>query len=135
MIIDSIKTYFESCPLIKKGRIQIDFLDKKTAWYTIDIMPCDPVVKRYATGGSLKQFCFVFAGREGYRSDLNRQNAAFYEKLAAWITGENEKGNLPELGTGKTAQRMEVISSGYLYAENVNDARYQMQCRLTYTEL
>ena len=135
MIIDSIKEYFELCPLIKKGRIQIDFLDRKTAWYTIDAIPCDPILKRYATGGSMKQFCFVFAGREGYRSDLNGKNADFYEKLAEWIEQENQKGHLPDLGTEKTAQRMEVVSSGYLFEENINDARYQLQCRLIYTEL
>lgn len=134
MIIDAMQAYFEQCPLLKRGRVQIDFLDKKTAWYTIDAIPCDPVVKKYATGGSMKQFCFVFAGREGYRRDTSRENAVFYEDLTAWIEQQNQAGNLPKLGAGKTAQRLEVISSGYLYEENVNDARYQLQCRLVYTE-
>lgn len=134
MIIDGLKKYFNQCPLIQGEKVDVDFLGKDSDSYSIDTVPCDPIVKKYASGGSMKQYCFILAGRERYGMGRNCSNAAFYEKLAAWIEEKNKKGELPEIGVGKTVQFIEVTASGYMFEEDVQSAGYHLQCRLVYTE-
>ena len=134
MIIDALTDFFNKCPLIAGENVDVDFLGSKSACYSIDTVPCDPVVKKYASGGSVKQYCFILAGRERYGLGRNCGNAAFYEKLAAWIEEKSKKNELPDIGKGKTAQTLEVTASGYMFEEDVQSAGYHLQCRLVYTE-
>lgn len=134
MIIDALRDFFNQCPLISGEKVDVDFLGSRSDSYSIDTVPCDPVVKKYASGGSMKQYCFILAGRECYGMGKNCENAAFYEKLGEWLEEKNEKNELPDIGEGKTAQSLEVTASGYMFEEDIKSAGYHLQCRLLYTE-
>lgn len=134
MIIDALRDFFNQCPLISGERVDVDFLDSDSESYSIDTVPADPIIKKYASGGSMKQYCFILAGRERYGIGRNCSNAAFYERLAEWLEEKNVKGELPDIGEGKTVQSIEVTASGYMFEEDIQSAGYHLQCRLIYTE-
>ena len=123
-IIDALEKYFIGCELLKDGALRVDYLGEKPVEYTIEVLPCDPVVKRYLGGSTVRQYLFAFGSREFYSQERlqNIQNSAFYERLADWV----------ELPDGMEAQQLEVVSSGYLFDGSMTNARYQIQLRLLY---
>lgn len=133
-IIDALEKYFIGCELLKDGALRVDYLGEKPVEYTIEVLPCDPVVKRYLGGSTVRQYLFAFGSREFYSQERlqNIQNSAFYERLADWVETKSMSGVLPELPDGMGAQQLEVVSSGYLFDGSMTNARYQIQLRLLY---
>lgn len=133
-IIDALEKYFIGCELLKDGALRVDYLGEKPVEYTIEVLPCDPVVKRYLGGSTVRQYLFAFGSREFYSQERlqNIQNSAFYELLADWVEIRSMSGILPELPDGMEAQQLEVVSSGYLFDGSMTNARYQIQLRLLY---
>ena len=133
-IIDTLEKYFIGCELLKDGALRVDYLGEKPVEYTIEVLPCDPVVKRYLGGSTVRQYLFAFGSREFYSQERlqNIQNSAFYERLADWVETKSMSGVLPELPDGMEAQQLEVVSSGYLFDGSMTNARYQIQLRLLY---
>lgn len=133
-IIDALEKYFIGCELLKDGALRVDYLGEKPVEYTIEVLPCDPVVKRYLGGSTVRQYLFAFGTREFYSQERlqNIQNSAFYERLADWVETKSMSGVLPELPDGMEAQQLEVVSSGYLFDGSMTNARYQIQLRLLY---
>lgn len=133
-IIDALEKYFIGCELLKDGALRVDYLGEKPVEYTIEVLPCDPVVKRYLGGSTVRQYLFAFGSKEFYSQERlqNIQNSAFYERLADWVETKSMSGVLPELPDGMEAQQLEVVSSGYLFDGSMTNARYQIQLRLLY---
>ena len=133
-IIDALEKYFIGCELLKDGALRVDYLGEKPVEYTIEVLPCDPVVKRYLGGSTVRQYLFAFGSREFYSQERlqNIQNSAFYERLADWVETKSMSGVLPELPDGMDAQQLDVVSSGYLFDGSMTNARYQIQLRLLY---
>lgn len=133
-IIDALEKYFIGCELLKDGALRVDYLGEKPVEYTIEVLPCDPIVKRYLGGSTVRQYLFAFGSREFYSQERlqNIQNSAFYERLADWVETKSMSGVLPELPDGMEAQQLEVVSSGYLFDGSMTNARYQIQLRLLY---
>ena len=133
-IIDALEKYFIGCELLKDGALRVDYLGEKPVEYTIEVLPCDPVVKRYLGGSTVRQYLFAFGSREFYSQERlqNIQNSTFYERLADWVETKSMSGVLPELPDGMEAQQLEVVSSGYLFDGSMTNARYQIQLRLLY---
>ena len=135
-IIGSIRDFISTCPYLKDGKLNVDYLGAEPTEYTIDGVPTSEVIRQYADGGALKQYVFIFGSREYYGSKVlkNLENSGFYEKFADWLKTSSDTDSLPELSAGKTAQRIEALSTGYLFDATANNARYQIQCRLIYYE-
>lgn len=132
-ILESIREYFSGCPFLKIGPLGVDYLGEQTSGYAIDAVPVSSVVKTYLDGSTLRQFAFVFAGREPYGTqEDNLQNAAFYERLSDWLEAQNRAGRLPELPPGKEALSLVPAGCGYVMTNGARDARYQIQCKLNY---
>lgn len=137
MIINRVREYFLDCPLIDWDKqIHVDYLGVEEVEYTIDSVPVEPILKKYADGGALKQFVFVFGSREYYGSDVlqNMDNSGFYERFSSWLEEQSNSGVLPELSGSKVARKIEATTQGYLFDSSEAMARYQIQCRLTYYE-
>lgn len=133
-IIDALEKYFIGCELLKDGALRVDYLGEKPVEYTIEVLPCEPIVKKYLGGSTVRQYLFAFGSREYYSQERlqNIQNSAFYERLADWVETRSMSGILPELPDGMEAQKLEVVSSGYLFDGSMTNARYQIQLRLLY---
>lgn len=138
-IIESIKTFIATCPYISGfKRLCVDFLPDDTETYSIEEIPAQTVLQAFLDGSSERQYVFVFAARLFYSDEVrnNIDNSGFYENFADWLEEQTEAENLPSLGTGKTATKIEAMSSGYLFdiSGDLTNARYQIQCRLIYDQ-
>lgn len=139
-IIENIRNFIKKCPYLEEFegavRIGVDYLDKETTNYSIEKVPCNPIIKKYVDSSCKKQELFIFSSRESYGQDVfnNIDNINFYEKFAEWIEEMNIKGELPLLDNKKEAEKLEVTSNGYAFATDIDKARYQIQLRLIYLE-
>ena len=133
-IVGSLSEYFMGCPLLKDGYFHVDFRGADPVEYTLEIMTCSPAVKRYVNGDSLRRYLFAFSSREYYSADRiqNIGNLAFYEKLAGWVEEQDALKHFPELPENCIPEELNALSSGYLFDESMESARYQIQMELLY---
>lgn len=137
-IIEHLSEYFGRCPPIAEGVLRADYLGSEENDFTLESVPCDPILKRYVDGSTLRQYLFIIGTRQAYGEDTlqNIANSGLCERIFAWIEAMNAVSRLPTLPPGMTAQKLEGISTAYLLDEDSQSfaARYQIQCRLTYTQ-
>lgn len=139
-VIENIRNFIKKCPYLEEFegaiRIGVDYLDKESTTYSIEKVPCNPIIKKYIDGSCKKQELFIFSSRESYGPDVfnNLDNINFYEKFAEWIEEKNFKEELPLLDENRESEKLEVTSNGYAFATDVDKARYQIQLRLIYLE-
>lgn len=136
MIIKALRDYISQCPYLyefNKG-INIDYLDNDSTTYSIEEVPCEPIIKRYINGDTKRQYDFIFASRESYGADVfqNIENSGFYEDFSSWIEEESSKGNLPSLEGNRESLEIRVSTTGYAFQTDDNSARYQIQLKLIY---
>lgn len=136
MIIKALRDYISQCPYLyefNKG-INIDYLDNDSTTYSIEEVPCEPIIKRYINGDTKRQYDFIFASRESYGADVfqNIENSGFYEDFSSWIEEESLKGKLPSLEGNRESLEIRVSTTGYAFQTDDNSARYQIQLKLIY---
>lgn len=133
---EAVREYIMDFPELKDGCLLIDFMGDNPVEYTIETVPCEPIVKKYTDGSTIRQYEFIFASREYFSEDVitNIENLGFYQKFEEWINERNEKGILPDLGDERTPVGIEVLTQGYAFAVDSDTARYQIHLRLTYEE-
>lgn len=138
MIINSIRDYIRTCPYLKEFfnavKVNVDYLAEDPTSYSIEETPCEPIVKKYVDGSSVRQYEFVFCSRESYGPDVlqNIDNCGFYEDFANWIEEQNDLGNLPVLDSNKECKSIKCLTTGYAFQTDIDKARYQIQMRMTY---
>ena len=136
-IIQALFRWFESCEILSiDTELNVDYLGEEAQQYCIEVVPCSPVIRRYADGSTKNQYLFIFASREYYSEDEcnNMKNLEFYEELEGWIENQSIRDKLPSLPAGDTPLSVEVLSSGYVMDNDTKTARYQIQCRLKYVK-
>lgn len=134
-IIKALFDWFMDCEVLNpSAEVNVDYLSEEAQQYSLETVPCSPIINRYPNGSSKNQYLFIFASREYYSEDEcnNLKNLAFYEELQEWITEQNIIGHLPKLPEGCDAQSILVLSSGYVMDNDTKTARYQIQCQLKY---
>lgn len=133
-LIKAIKDYIKTCPLIKGNAINVNYLGDKPIRYTVDCVPCNPVIKRYIDGGTQRQCIVVFGSKEYYGEDVFNQTAVakFYDEFSLWIEENNKNKVFPDFGEKVTPGNVVVTSGGYLYDVSGQSARYQMQIKFIY---
>lgn len=133
-LIKAIKDYIKTCPLIKGNAINVNYLGDKPVRYTVDCVPCNPVIKRYIDGGTQRQCIVVFASKEYYGEDVLNQTAVtkFFDEFSAWIEENNKNKIFPDFGGNLKPGNVVVASSGYLYDVSGQSARYQMSLKFIY---
>lgn len=133
-IIEGIVEYISACPLLSDGVFRVDSLGDQAVEYTVETGIFEPVIKRYVNGVETRQYQFNFGSREYYSMDRvqNMQNSAFYERFADWIEQNNRNEVFPDLPEKCYAEKVEVLSNGYMFDASMRNARYQIQLRLVY---
>ena len=130
-----LRNYFAECPLLQEGKLNFDYLGVEPVEYTIETTPTEPILKKYVDGSTIRQYPFVFASRESFGADVweNIDTADFYEKLSAWVENQSNLRNLPNFNEEyRYSISLEVTSSGYVFQEDTDNARYQIQLVLKY---
>lgn len=136
MIIEDLRNFIARCPCLDKfqGALNVECLSKDAQSYTISTTPVDPIVKRCINGDTVRQFAFVFASTELHGTDVmdNLDNCGFYEEFSEWLDQCTFDRNLPDLGKGRTARRLQATTPGYVFNREETVAQYQIQCKLIY---
>lgn len=134
-MIKSIKDFISECPLLNDGRVNVDYIGEEMS-YSLDPLPCDPVISRYVDGGAKKQFQFAFTSKEEYDEDarVTIDNSEFLQKFEEWLEEKNFADELPKLQEGKEAIQFETLNKGYLYDVDGALAKYRIECRLLYEQ-
>ncbi len=134
-LINSIREFVLTCPFLQDWRVNVDYLGTDME-YSIDPLPCSPVIQKYTDGGAKKQYQFAFTSREEYDKDarINIENSGFFQSFDEWLEKKTDAEELPELEEGKSPVRIETLNSGYLYDVDEDKARYRIECRLIYVQ-
>lgn len=132
-IIEAVRQFLQSCPLLTDDRLNVDFLPAEAATYSVDVVPTTPIVRRYLDRSSIRQFSFVLATR-AFMASLSGSNWITwpFEAFTEWLEEQDAAKNFPDLGPNRQALQLEVVASGYAFAAGTENARYQIQLKLTY---
>jgi len=137
-IIDALFEYFDTCPLLRDNRLNMDYLPENTGQagieYGISTSPTDDVLTSYRGGGARCRYLFSISSVNDYGPDArqNIANTGFYEALADWMRKQSRARNLPELPDNMTPRSIRAIGFGYLFQPDVDAGKYQIQCELEY---
>lgn len=131
--MESIKKYIETCPLLRNGKINVDYLKDKPQSYSIDRTPANPVYKDYKDGGCLKQITFDFTVQAALSSQaiVNLANSKFCEDFMNWIEVNNRNNILPNI---KGVQWIKCTSPGYILGKTETTAIYIIQMQVVYRQ-
>lgn len=135
-IIEAVREWLRGCPLLCDGVLNVDFLPPEAASYSLDVTPVRPIIRTFIDGESERQFAFVLATRTYYGGLVRQQldNLGAFEQFADWVDACNRTGDFPQLEQGRRVRKMEVTTSGYVFAPDTDTARYQIQCRMVYCQ-
>jgi hypothetical protein len=133
--IAAVQTYIKTYAGLKTGKpVWVDYLGTVPTEYGIVPLPGGGIIERYMSGSSLREFLFAFQSAESTAADLDRlANIGFYEAFADWLEQQTKNKNFPALGNGKTPEKIEAVTGGYLFEQGDSDTGiYQINCRLEY---
>lgn len=95
--MELIGEFIETCPLLNKGKVNVDYIKDKPQSYSIDEIPVNPVLNDFRDGGRRMQIQFDFSIQSNFSVLENIKNSKFCDDFTKWIYEQNEKGNLPEI--------------------------------------
>lgn len=95
--IQLIKEFIETCPLLKNGNVNVDYIKDKAGSYSIDETPATTVLIQYPDGGSRNQILFDFSIQASFSALENIKNSKFCDDFTTWIKEQDKTGNLPKI--------------------------------------
>lgn len=134
-IVEAIKTYLAAyTELVTNAPLSIDFLGTALPGYSIVSLPGGGWIEKYIGGGGIKEYTFAFQSEFSTADEAERlDNCGFYEAFSEWLDAQTEANNLPILPAGKTSEKIEATSQGFLYEQGESQTgTYQIICRLEY---
>lgn len=121
-LIESISSYIASlnCMSTFESAINTNYLAGEIGSFSIEEVPCEPILKKYLDGSSKRQFQFVFCSREPYGAEVvqNIESSGFYEDFSNEIENKSDQGILPIEIDNVESLSIKVISSAYVVAAN-----------------
>ena len=136
--IKAVQEWLKTCPLVagqlgNNVAFHIDYLPEDTTQFSIEDSPGDPVLQEFFSSRRKAKNC-VLASRMEYSESIAQQaaNSGFWDAFADWIESQSDAHNLPDLGEGRTAERVAVTNSGYIVTSEDGTCRFQIQIRLEY---
>ena len=95
--IELIKEFIETYPLLKNGKVNVDYIKDEAGSYSIDETPATTILTQFADGGSRNQILFDFSIQASFSALENIKNSKFCDDFTAWIKEQNNKRNLPKI--------------------------------------
>ena len=95
--IELIKEFIETCPLLKNGKVNVDYIKDKPQSYSIDETPATTILTQFADGGRRNQILFDFSVQANFSILENIKNSKFCDDFTEWIELQDIKGNLPKI--------------------------------------
>lgn len=95
--MELIGEFIENCPLLNKGKVNLDYIKEKPQSSSIDETPVEPVLNYFPDGGRRLQIQFDFSIQSNFSVLENIKNSKFCDDFTRWIYEQNNKGNLPKI--------------------------------------
>ena len=134
-IIEAIREYISNldCMATFENAINVNYLSGENDSFSIEEVPCNPIVKKYLDSSTLRQYQFVFCSREPYGAEVLQQieNSTFYEDFANEIEEKNNNDILPTIDNME-AMSLEITSNAYTVSVTEDTAMYQINLNLKY---
>lgn len=136
-IIEGIRDFLSSCPLLNDHRINVDYLPEDAgsgAAFSISAVSGTEVLRPYMGSSAECQYLFVLRSISSFGPDMEQTIAihSFYAGIAAWLRRQSRARQLPQMPQGMTPRVLEAITGGYLLSQASGSAIYQIECRLLY---
>lgn len=131
-VIQAVRDYLLTCPYLSQENINIDYLGSEAKEYSIDKISCEPILRQYIDGSSIRQYQFALTSVESYSNDysVNQKNIEFYEMFENWVQEQNAISNFPDLL--EKVYAIEIIENTSLITKEINTAKYQVKIRILY---
>ena len=134
VIIDKVREYIAKCPFLKEyAELNVEYLIDKVVTYSInENAGYNPVMNKFLYG-SENQFLFTFDSKLHWNEDIqnNIDNSKFFANFKNWLENNNKNKIFPNI---KGIYEIGATTNGYIFATNVNEAIYRIQCYLNYYE-
>ena len=95
--MELIKEFIETCPYLKNGKVNVDYIKDNPQSYSIDETPVDPVLQNFADSGRRIQIQFDFSIQANFSILENIKNSKFCDDFTEWIYVQDKIGNLPKI--------------------------------------
>ena len=95
--IELIKEFIETCPLLKNGKVNVDYIKDAAGSYSIDETPATTILTQFADGGTRNQILFDFSIQANFSVLENIKNSKFCDDFTKWIYEQDKKNNLPKI--------------------------------------
>ena len=129
--MELIKEFIETCPYLKKGKVNVDYLKDKPLSYSIDETPVDPVLQNFSDGGRRLQIQFDFSVQANFSVLENIKNSKFCDDFTDWIYEQNKQENLPKIDG---AVWIKCLGRGTILQTTDSTAIYVIPMQLAYEE-
>ena len=129
--MELIGEFIETCPLLNKGKVNLDFIDSDPQSYSIDETPVDPVLNYFKDGGRRLQIQFDFSIQANFSVLENIKNSKFCDNYMKWIYEQNEKGNLPKI---EGIDWIKCLGRGTITRTSDTTAIYSIPMQVAYDE-
>ena len=129
--IELIKEFIETCPYLKNGKVNVDYIKDKPQSYSIDETPVDPVLQNFSDGGRRLQIQFDFSIQASFSALENIKNSKFCEDFTDWIYEQNKKENLPKIDG---AVWIKCLGRGTILQTTDSTAIYVIPIQVAYEE-
>ena len=129
--MELIKEFIETCPYLKKGKVNVDYLKDKPLSYSIDEIPVDPVLQNFSDGGRRLQIQFDFSVQANFSALENIKNSKFCDDLTDWIYEQNKQENLPKI---EGAVWIKCLGRGTILQTTEATAIYVIPMQVAYDE-
>ena len=129
--MELIKEFIETCPYLKKGKVNVDYLKDKPLSYSIDETPVDPVLQNFSDGGRRLQIQFDFSIQANFSVLENIKNSKFCDDFTDWIYEQNKQENLPKIDG---AVWIKCLGRGTILQTTDSTAIYVIPIQVAYEE-
>ena len=126
-----IKEFIETCPYLKKGKVNVDYIKDKPQSYSIDETPVDPVLQNFLDGGRRLQIQFDFSIQANFSVLENIKNSKFCDDFTDWIYEQNKQENLPKIDG---AVWIKCLGRGTILQTTDSTAIYVIPIQVAYEE-
>lgn len=129
--MELIKEFIETCPYLKNGKVNVDYIKDKPQSYSIDETPVDPILVNFSDGGRRLQIQFDFSVQANFNVLENIKNSKFCDVFTDWIYEQNKIDNLPKING---VVWIKCLGRGTILQTTETTAIYVIPMQLAYEE-
>lgn len=135
-MIEAVRNYLLTYAGMADALIHVDALGNTPIEYAVIPLPGDRKIAEYLDGKTQREYPFLIQSVFSTADEAERiENSGFYEALADWLDDQTDAGNLPTLGSGKTAESINAVTWGFVYEQGESGTGiYQITCKLVYEQ-